>query len=305
VIRSEYAQGRIPALPELLWATQFHEARRARDKIFALLGLLSLGQEESERLVIRRSSDIDLFTQVATYILAQNATVDILSYTSCHPFQNSEAKNYCPSWVPNLAIAQTTPPLICGIFGPHDHEDLYNAGKQHGPPEVEVSKDSKRLQVKGFRIDTIEVLYDKFADETNADVLDRYSSLVQVRSSMKLPSGQSSLEAYWRLIHLDQWEGRRLTVDIQALVKDRLFTMEGATELAQTNNLFDLQYCRGRRLFLTHLGYFGLGPEHLKVGDLVTVLPGGKVPYILRQHGDNYSLIGEGFVHPPHHVTYY
>lgn len=304
-IRSEYAQGRIPPLPELLWATQLHEARRARDKIYALLGLLSLEQEESEHLVIRYSSDIDLFIQVATYILAQNATVDILSYASCHPFQNSNAKDYCPSWVPNFAIAQTSPPLICGIFSPHDHEDLYNAGKQKELPEVEVSNDSKRLQVKGFRIDTIEVLYDVFADETNADVLDRYTSLVQVRSSMKLPSGQSSLEAYWRSIHLDQWGGQRLTGDIQALVKDNLTTMERATKLAQTNELFDLQYCRGRRLFLTPLGYFGLGPAHLKVGDLVTVLPGGKVPYIIQQHGDNYTLIGEGSVHSPHCVTCY
>ena len=305
MIRSEYAQGRIPPLPELLWATQLHEARRARDKIYALLGLLSLEQEESERLVIRYSSEIDLFTQVATYILARNTTVDILSYASCHPFQNSKPKDYCPSWVPNFAIAQTIPPLICGSFGPHDHEDLYNAGKQHGPPEVEVSKDSKSLQVKGFRIDAIEALYNTFADETNTNVLDRYTSLVQVRSSMKRPSGQSSLEAYWRSIHLDQWEGRRLTRDIQALVKNRLVTVEGATELAQTNELFDLQYCRGRRLFLTRLGYLGLGPANLKIGDLVTVLPGGKVPYILRQHGDNYTLIGEGFVRLPHHLTYY
>ncbi len=38
----------------------------------------------------------------------------------------------------------------------------------------------------------------------------------------------------------------------------------------------------GRRFFNTKKGYFGFGPQKCKVGDLVVVLAGGSVPYIIR-----------------------
>ncbi len=39
---------------------------------------------------------------------------------------------------------------------------------------------------------------------------------------------------------------------------------------------------QGRRFFVTRMGYFGLGPEKCEKGDLIAVLKGGNVPYILR-----------------------
>ncbi|KAJ4301073.1 hypothetical protein N0V90_003163 [Kalmusia sp. IMI 367209] len=57
-----------------------------------------------------------------------------------------------------------------------------------------------------------------------------------------------------------------------------------------------------RRLFITSTGHLGLGPEAMMSGDVVVVLFGGKVPFVLRRVGDEqWKLIGEcyvnGFMH--------
>lgn len=64
----------------------------------------------------------------------------------------------------------------------------------------------------------------------------------------------------------------------------------------------------GRRLFATRKGYLGLGPASLEVGDTVWILPGAKVPFILRhaagaagnvaiEEMPRYKLVGEAYVH--------
>lgn len=57
-------------------------------------------------------------------------------------------------------------------------------------------------------------------------------------------------------------------------------------------------YCGGRRLFETQ-GYIGLGPGDIKKGDVVAVLDGGKVPYMLRpfENKGEYAFLGECFVY--------
>ena len=52
-----------------------------------------------------------------------------------------------------------------------------------------------------------------------------------------------------------------------------------------------------KRFFLTEGGLFGMAPSNLRTGDMVTVLRGGRVPFLLRQKQDHYQLIEEAYVH--------
>jgi hypothetical protein len=52
-----------------------------------------------------------------------------------------------------------------------------------------------------------------------------------------------------------------------------------------------------RRFFVTTDGHMGLGPFAMEEGDIVTVLFGGAVPYLLRRMGADYWLVGECYVH--------
>ena len=60
----------------------------------------------------------------------------------------------------------------------------------------------------------------------------------------------------------------------------------------------DLQTsCLGRKLFGTKEGYIGVGDVTLQADDLVCLLFGGKVPFILRKMEGHYRFIGECYLH--------
>ena len=54
---------------------------------------------------------------------------------------------------------------------------------------------------------------------------------------------------------------------------------------------------QGRRFFTTLGGYMGVGPPGMQPGDSVCVFLGGNVPWVVRQEGSEYTLVGECYVH--------
>jgi hypothetical protein len=61
-----------------------------------------------------------------------------------------------------------------------------------------------------------------------------------------------------------------------------------------------IQTTYARKAFMTSQGYIGLGPGYLAKGDVVCILFGGTVPFILRaQQSDygGYRVVGEAYVH--------
>jgi hypothetical protein len=53
----------------------------------------------------------------------------------------------------------------------------------------------------------------------------------------------------------------------------------------------------GRCLFQTSRGNLGLGPDQMQPDDVVVVIFGADVPFVLRPHEKGYKLIGEAYVH--------
>jgi hypothetical protein len=53
----------------------------------------------------------------------------------------------------------------------------------------------------------------------------------------------------------------------------------------------------GRCFFATSKGFLGLGPRSMQRGDIVAVLFGGRVPFILRSMDGHFRLVGECYVH--------
>jgi hypothetical protein len=51
-------------------------------------------------------------------------------------------------------------------------------------------------------------------------------------------------------------------------------------------------------IFRFKKGYFGLAPSNTHIGDLVCVLKGRSVPFVLRQKGGPYyKFLGDSYVH--------
>jgi hypothetical protein len=49
--------------------------------------------------------------------------------------------------------------------------------------------------------------------------------------------------------------------------------------------------------FATQKGYIGFGSPGTRIGDSVTILNGGWAPFILRQHGEVFQMVGDAYVH--------
>ncbi|KAI0100390.1 HET domain-containing protein [Nemania sp. FL0031] len=55
-------------------------------------------------------------------------------------------------------------------------------------------------------------------------------------------------------------------------------------------------FCLNRKLIVTSEGSLGIGPMGAKVGDLVFVIFGGEVPYILRAWGTLFRFVGQSYI---------
>ncbi|KAF2248538.1 HET-domain-containing protein, partial [Trematosphaeria pertusa] len=69
-------------------------------------------------------------------------------------------------------------------------------------------------------------------------------------------------------------------------------TGENFTEYAMVARMV----CSGRRVFRTSNGALGLGPRCMREGDMVVVLFGGDMPYVVRPMGPVFLLLGEAYV---------
>lgn len=54
---------------------------------------------------------------------------------------------------------------------------------------------------------------------------------------------------------------------------------------------------QGRKGFTTKHGFIGIGPDNMDDDDVVAVLFGGEVPFVLRPRGDHYIFLGDCYVH--------
>jgi hypothetical protein len=297
-IRAQYWQGRHATLPELLWATQYHRAKEPIIKLNALLGIIT--PEELESVAFLPSdglSTIEKFIGVANVILRKSKNLDVFSYASCRRWETGERPGNVPSWVPNFGLeGRSIEPLIRGVFGPKDYKDCYNAGEQD-TATFSFSADDSGITVSGIRVDHILAVEDTFiGQETKEQLLQLYQRAEQTGFSTKSTPPKSTFEVFWRTLRLDQKDGRRLQNGDEQLVGLDLENDKDSTQLFQKDGLFDLQYCKGRRLLISKEGYICLGPVQAKAGDIITVMPGGKVPYLLRESGENFELVGEWYV---------
>jgi hypothetical protein len=47
---------------------------------------------------------------------------------------------------------------------------------------------------------------------------------------------------------------------------------------------------------VTHKGHLGLASKHVQTGDIIAILFGGQLPFVLRKVGNHYILIGEAYI---------
>ena len=99
----------------------------------------------------------------------------------------------------------------------------------------------------------------------------------------------SSSKAF-RLQHVLRWQEG---ADERELVTDAFVSHDDSRLYLHTAAVNGMN----RKSFITGNGLMGLGPLSMADGDRVCVLFGGKVPFILRPHGETWKLLGGAYVH--------
>jgi hypothetical protein len=100
---------------------------------------------------------------------------------------------------------------------------------------------------------------------------------------------------------LDSVLGQRFLSDFYSFVRAMQLPVFGNDSSEGHHWLYARQaggICGTRRIFRTFRGHIGLGPGCMQAGDVVAVLDGGKVPYVLRHlTGSKHAFMGECFVY--------
>jgi hypothetical protein len=294
-IRTQYWQGRHATLPELLWATQYHKVRERITKIYAVAGLLTTEDQDSLWFWLNKArSTVEKFVAVAVWILERYQNLDIFSYASCRRWAVDQRPANAPSWVPNFGFeGRSIEPLIHGIFGPKDFKDIFQAAGRDAA-KFSISDDNLFITVSGMCLDHITIVAEPLTgQESNVELLNLFKRTKGGGLGTKSMPSQSTLEIFWRTLHLDQKYGQRLQGSDIELAGLAIQDGEDCALLFQKDGLFNLQYCKGRRLLMSGKGHICLGPVEARTGDIITVLIGGKAPYLLRQSGESFELVGE------------
>jgi hypothetical protein len=86
---------------------------------------------------------------------------------------------------------------------------------------------------------------------------------------------------------------------LHLLMKERKLLRESDLQDAATRYASSVEMATsGRRLFISSKGYIGLGPPHLRKGDIIVIFLGAELPCLVRYQKDfGFEFVGEVYVH--------
>jgi hypothetical protein len=325
-----------PFIP-LLSLLRFCDATESKDKIFAILGIVTnidLNQPGMEISYAPTESVTQLYTRFArAAIVSDSNNVNELLYEG-----GSALEPRLPdlaSWVPDWSVRRAGSPLG-GLYSAE-----YSCGN-FADAEFNLPMGSTVLKLKAVIIDTIWKVSNPHRPETKNPRSEVYfalhthhwmSSAREVFNTLideiYTPTGQSTEEAFWRTLIGDKTHGDLPAPDSfsdqwQSVIARQRF-INHALQEAQPDENGDIaglaiddptgeykEAVKGSRLYLqalhnmlytrsfciTQNKYIAMIPGDCKPGDVICVVAGSMVPFIFRRRTDGMlTLLGESYVH--------
>ena len=292
----------------LLNASRRFGATDPRDKAIALVGLAdhrSLGSSATAVLDYSKSVE-DLYTEVTGHLITRERSLNLLS--SVEDVVDRVFMSL-PSWVPNYSIWQRHTILGSSIRVPH--LNFHAAGNSQVVARWQTG--SRVLELDGICYDTIETVstssLDRQTEDENVILEWLYLAEPLIRRGFRI-------EGFWRALIGERKKGDFPGPEQYGTPFDSylahakshqqrhtqiLDTRRGQDSLGITNPLVKqatLGYVApNRKFFTTKKDLIGLGPRSMCKGDIICIMSGGRVPYVLREERDHHQLIGEAYVH--------
>lgn len=280
-----------------------------KDKIYALLGMFQSrnpGHSLPLKPVYQGKSDMEVFRDATRLMLQGGKHLELLRvnhYPPPHPDW--------PSWVVDFARVREIMPIPPSRrLSASDHRTFRVASKEdsHSPNE---------LMLRGIAVDTIkqhtfpvtqELVPDKCPTHYISNILRSVNELVE-----HLP--QAQCEIYKTLLAGTNWEwseaGQSDLDDYNSFLKyiqnhvraPRRAMWPSMFQYGEENERATRFFAKfsltawTRCFFVTKRGLFGVGPGNMEPTDVVAVLYGSHLPFVLRPVGPGtYRLIGECYV---------
>ncbi|KAH7410531.1 heterokaryon incompatibility protein-domain-containing protein [Cadophora sp. MPI-SDFR-AT-0126] len=297
-----------------LYQAKALKCKDPRDHIYAFSGH-SLMRSEDGTAIVTPNYDEEFevaYWKVAEYFLASGDT-RILASIEHDEDSFSEGQTWVPRWDINLIMSD---------FGVLPENWYRFSGSKEDEQEAKIGVHKEHIEVRGVLFDVIRksfqfpaVLQAGFKDHL---ILDRV--LAEVKTGLvNYPSnGQDLADAFSLTIcagrttysyepaeenmkqHRDNfaayWKLRQSALRPGEPTDD--FNGD-PNEGDAVQFVLDIQQsCQARSFVITEKGYVGLGPWISKPGDVCCLIPGSRVPFVLREGGDaRFRLVGEAYLH--------
>jgi hypothetical protein len=242
-------------------------------------------------------------------LLVERQEVDVLAFVQHGKHIREDWASWVPDWASNQASGNTF---------------AHTKVSGHTPatikvPECALCKIERydTISVSGFMADTVESLAEDYFDK---------KCLTRAYKLRQPPGKKEWLDSIAAFIHTYQHtfneenlansmiagreldteptfeDGLDFMAEYHAFVKYVQEAPESQTEYSETtNNFFNLvmNTVVRRRFFVTKQGMLGLGPAAMNEGDVVGIVFGSSVPFLLRPSGDgvHFRLVGDCYVY--------
>jgi hypothetical protein len=287
-----------------------------RDKIYSLLGLADPAYRQLIQVNYALSTK-DVLESTFAASVALTKSLDILSHVYDQKYSNINTASFVPDWT--IQVDQALEARLSGARS-RVMIQLYDAS---------CGSKAQILFREGLGV-TRAIIIDEISDVTQINRENWASSKSRCRQVGRIDETAfgpyvSRETALWKTLCGDSYglpiggadRPTRMGVDGEKMYQD--------WETAGANPGSESTYAKGaavfrlslalvsscRQFIITRTGYIGFAPEACQVGDKVMLMPGGKVPYVLRRVEGQwigpkdaetlptplYSFIGDAYIH--------
>lgn len=280
----------------LMGLTRQFETSEPRDRIYGLLGLPTTDSNPDRGILFMEpdySRDVEaIYWDLALKNFPEDRQLRLFSSVQHGPSLSLDET--LPSWVPRWDKVYTHT-LI-----PSDPAVSHNASGSM-PVHHRMRFHLDTLNTKGVKISSINHISRAPPSSDSDDTIDILAAtdnapIFNLPSFVRTPEARKRLA--WTLTAGKDWYGAFVSDEAQHLSD---FAAWMAPRLKPPTKYGDMlllakqgdsyrfaeaasNACSGRRLFFTESGYMGLGPEAMEKGDVLVVLFGGTVPFVLRSY---------------------
>ncbi|KAL6835631.1 heterokaryon incompatibility domain-containing protein [Trichoderma sp. SZMC 28015] len=272
---------------------------REHDKVYALLGIhkAALKLEDADPdspLYPRYEQDVRrAYIGIAKYILENTSDLLLLAHVEGEDFQSIPS---LPSWVPDWSVKGT---LGLGITG---YERFCAAAGTEAYTKPKISHENLLLTLRAAKLDTVIKVGETKEEVDRGMPFVKWLDILNETEELYPSTKEQRQDVFWRCLITNtdkngKFPSSDLREEFSSWIRGRAETRDSEWIEGARNFHSSYSHSLHLRLFSTTEGLMGVGSQSMKAGDSVWIVPGSRVPLLLRPSEGRWRLVGGAYVH--------